>query len=302
MARLSICLACFVVLLGSVSSAMAGPLGNAAKDGDIGEIERLLNEGADVNESGLASPLFYAIQSNHTDAARLLIERGADVDKASTWGTPIHEAARRGNAEIVGLLLEQGVDLSVTASKEMTPLHSAADGGSVEATQYLLDHGADVNALTTLEEPPIHYARLNGHEAVAQLLIDHGWAPPEVAPISDLLVSADLAKGGLSAKGCTGGCHTLEKGKIGSGDVPAPSLWNVVGRPKASVSNYTYSSAFSALEGTWTFESLNAYLAHPAEVIPGNKMLDVRGISDLQERADLIAYLRTLSDDPVPLP
>ncbi len=106
MARLSICLACFVVFFGSVSSAVAGPLGNAAKAGDIAEIERLLNEGADVNESGLATPLFYAIQYNHTDAARLLIERGADVDKASTWGTPIHEAAKRGNAEIVSVLLE----------------------------------------------------------------------------------------------------------------------------------------------------------------------------------------------------
>ncbi len=66
MARLSICLACFVVFLASVSSAMAGPLGNAAKAGDIAEIERLLNEGADVNESGLASPLFYAIQYKPT--------------------------------------------------------------------------------------------------------------------------------------------------------------------------------------------------------------------------------------------
>ena len=82
MAWLSSCLVCLVVFLGSVSSAVAGPLGNAAKAGDIAEIARLLNEGADVNESGLASPLFYAIQSNHTDAARLLVEHGADVSKA----------------------------------------------------------------------------------------------------------------------------------------------------------------------------------------------------------------------------
>ncbi len=170
----------FCLALASPSQVMAGPLGNAAKAGDIAEIERLLNEGADVNESGLASPLFYAIQYKHTDAARLLIKRGADVNKASAWGPPIHEAAKRGNAEIVGLLLEKGADPSVTAPRGMTPLHSAADGGSVEATQYLLDHGADVNALTTLEEPPIHYARLGGHETIAQLLIDHGWTPPEV--------------------------------------------------------------------------------------------------------------------------
>jgi cytochrome c len=277
---------------------MAGPLGNAAKDGDIGEIERLLNEGADVNESGLASPLFYAIQYNHTDAARLLIERGADVNKASTWGTPIHEAAKRGNAEIVRLLLEQGADPSVTASKGMTPLHSAAEGGSVESAQYLLDHKADVNALTTLDEPPIHYARLKGHEAVAQLLIDHGWAPPEVPPISGLLASADVSKGELQAKGCAGGCHTFEKGKNDFG----PSLWNIVGQPKGSAANFDYSPTFASLEGSWTFEDLNAYLAHPAQVIPGTEMGDFRGISDIQERADLIVYLRTLSDDPVPLP
>ncbi len=56
----------FCLALASPSQVMAGPLGNAAKAGDIAEIERLLNEGADVNESGLASPLFYAIQYKPT--------------------------------------------------------------------------------------------------------------------------------------------------------------------------------------------------------------------------------------------
>ncbi len=299
MTRLSIGLACIVVVLGSASMAMAGPLGNAAKAGDIAEIERLLDEGADVNESGLATPLFYAIQYNHTDAVRLLIERGADVNKASTWGTPIHGAAKRGAAEIVALLLEKGADPTVTAAEGITPLHSAAGSGSVKAVQYLLDHGADVNALTTLEKPPIHYAMRNGHEAVAQLLIDHGWAPPEVAPISDLLASADLGKGEVTAKGCGGGCHKLEKGKNNF----APSLWNIVGREKGSLSNYVYSPTFASLEGSWTFEDLNAYLAHPAQVIPGAEMGEFfRGIPDIQVRANLIAYLRTLSDNPVPLP
>ena len=73
-------------------------------------------------------------------------------------------------------------------------------------------------------------------------------------------------------------------------------------RPKGSVSNFDYWPTFAALEGSWTFEDLNAYLAHPAQVIPGTEMGDFRGISVIQERADLIAYLRTLSDDPVPLP
>lgn len=286
------------LLLVNSSWVMAGPLGNAAKSGDIGQIKQLLAEGADVNEPGLATPLFYAVQRNHTDAARLLIERGADVNRASTWGTPLHEAAKRGNAEIVALLLEKGADPTVTASKGMTPLHSAAEGGSVEVTQFLLDHGADINALTTLDEPPIHFARSKQHEAVAQLLIEHGWAPPEVAPISGLLASADIGKGKLAAKSCAGGCHTFEKGKNDLG----PSLWDIVGRPKGNVSNYEYSPALAALQGSWTFEDLNAYLAHPAQVLPGTQMLEFRGLSDIQERADVIAYLRTLSDDPVPVP
>ena len=169
----------------------------------------------------------------------------------------------------------------------------------MESAQYLLDHKADVNALTTLDEPPIHYARLNGHEAVAQLLIDHGWAPPTVAPISGMLASADVAKGKRTAGACAKLCHTFEKGKGNFG----PSLWNIVGRPKGSVSSFVYSPTFASLEGSWTFEDLNAYLAHPAQIIPGSEMGEYfRGISDIQERADLIAYLRTLSDDPVPLP
>lgn len=161
-----------------------------------------------------------------------------------------------------------------------------------------LHSSADVNVLTTLDEPPIHYARWKGHEAVAQLLIEHGWKPPKVPPITSLIASADLAKGKITAGGCTAGCHTLEEGKNDF----APSLWNVVGRSKGKLSNYKYSPVFASLEGSWTFEELNTYLAHPAQVIPGTQMGEFRGISDIQERANLIAYLRTLSNDPVPLP
>jgi cytochrome c len=78
-------------------------------------------------------------------------------------------------------------------------------------------------------------------------------------------------------------------------------LWNIVGRPKASFGNYTYSTVFAELEGVWTFEALNEFLARPAEVIPGNRM-EFSATPDAQERADLIAYLRTLSHNPVPLP
>jgi cytochrome c len=80
-------------------------------------------------------------------------------------------------------------------------------------------------------------------------------------------------------------------------------LWNIVGRPKGSVANFTYSPALAEPEGVWTFEALNEYLARPAEVIPGNHMAgEFSPMPDARERADVIAYLRTLSDNPVPLP
>ncbi len=164
MMRLPFWLSCFVALLVWVNAPLvaAGPLGNAAKTGDVEKINRLLDEGADANESGLATPLFYAIKNDHSDAARVLINRGADVNLASTWGTPLHEAAKRGNAEAVALLLEKGADHTVTASHGMTPLHSAAMGGSVEATQYLIAHGADVNVLTRFGEPPYPLREVEG--------------------------------------------------------------------------------------------------------------------------------------------
>src|SRR5262245_28294311 len=91
-------------------AAQAGPLHDAAKAGDIAQIEKLLLEGAAINESSLATPLFFAIRGQHAQAAQLLIERGADVNAQSTWGTPLHAAATKGMTATASLLLERGAD------------------------------------------------------------------------------------------------------------------------------------------------------------------------------------------------
>ena len=51
----------------------------------------------------------------------------------------------------------------------------------------------------------------------------------------------------------------------------------------------------------WTYEELNEFLAHPQQTIKGTKMT-FAGLPKPQDRADLIAYLRSLSDSPAPLP
>lgn len=125
-------------------------------------------------------------------------------------------------------------------------------------------------------------------------------APVETGPepIVPLLASADIAKGESLTKKCAS-CHKFEKG--GANGV-GPGLYGVVGSPKASHDGFSkYSDGLKAMGGEWTFEDLNHFLYKPKDFVSGTAMA-FNGLKKTQDRADLIAYLRTLSDNPVPLP
>ena len=93
-------------------------------------------------------------------------------------------------------------------------------------------------------------------------------------------------------------CHTAEKdGK----NMTGPWLYDVVGRKVASEAGFNYTDAMKEHGGDWTYERLNTYLTDPRAVVPGTKM-SFAGLPKAQDRADLVAYLRTLSDNPAPLP
>ena len=284
------------LLLFSTGIAQAGPLQDAAKAGDIAQIEALLAQGADVNQGVLATPLIYAIQEGHADAAKLLIERGADVNKQATLGAPLHVAASEGMADMVVLLLDHGADPN-EQWKQLTPLHVAAQNGKIDAVRVLLDHGADINAVTNLNEPAIHLAVLNGHSDVADLLLERGTKAPPVEDVNALIATADPARGEQLVLACRN-CHSVDRAQNTRN---GPALWGVVGRRKASFGEYNYSPAMKEQTGSWTYADLNEYIAQPAWTIPGVAM-KFAGIPAAQDRADIIAFLRTLSDDPVPLP
>src|SRR5260221_8736768 len=116
-------------------------------------------------------------------------------------------------------------------------------------------------------------------------------------PIEQLLANADMKRGENSAKKCQA-CHTFNKG---GRNLVGPNLWGVVGRPRASEAGFNYPAAMKAKGGNWTIEELNQFITNPRGSIPGTNMT-FAGISRGSERADVIAYLNSLSDNPAPLP
>ena len=112
-----------------------------------------------------------------------------------------------------------------------------------------------------------------------------------------MLAKADPARGQALTKVCAT-CHTFDKGgaaKVG------PNLYNVVDRAKGSEAGFAYSDAMKAKGGKWTFEDLNTFITNPKAFVDGTKM-GFGGEPDPEKRADIIVYLRSLSDSPAPLP
>jgi len=126
-------------------------------------------------------------------------------------------------------------------------------------------------------------------------------AAAAATPIATLLASADAAAGETVFKKCTS-CHTADKGganKVG------PNLFGIVERPVASHEGFGYSAAMTEFSQggsvTWTYDNLSHFLAAPKKFVAGTAM-GFAGLKKEDERANLIAYLRTLADTPVPLP
>jgi cytochrome c len=259
-----------LALLAAVN-AVAAELHDAARRGDLATVERLLAAVAqvDATDGGGATPLYLAAGEGHAAVVTRLLAAGGNPRRQAlgpfgSTGTPIHAAVRYGHLDVVRVLLEAGVDPN------------------------LPDDGVG---------PPLHTALRRGQVAIAELLRSSGARPVRAAPAAGLIVSADPAAGRDTAAACAA-CHELTKRPEQARQ--GPHLWDIVGRPKAGVPGFEYSEALRTLGGRWTYEDLDSYLANPRSFVPGTKM-EFRGITALQQRAALIAYLRSLSDDPKPL-
>lgn len=124
-------------------------------------------------------------------------------------------------------------------------------------------------------------------------------AAPAIEPIGPLLAAANAQNGQTIAQRQCASCHSFnEGGRNGVG----PNLWNIVGAPHAHAAGFNYSAAIAGMrDKPWDFEELNKFIAAPRTYAPGTRMA-FNGIASAAQRADLIAYLRSLSADPKPLP
>lgn len=120
------------------------------------------------------------------------------------------------------------------------------------------------------------------------------------APVVDLptlLASADSSAGERVARKCQA-CHTFNQGERNG---VGPNLWDVVGNQRAGKQDFNYSTAMREFGGEWSFDSLFDYLENPKKYLRGTNMA-FAGLKKPEDRANLLAYLRTKSDNPANLP
>jgi cytochrome c2 len=121
----------------------------------------------------------------------------------------------------------------------------------------------------------------------------------EDPPVEKVLASADAVKGENVFKACAA-CHNIDKdgpNRVG------PNLYGIVGGPKVHKSDFNYSKGMqdAAAKGPWDYKALYEFLKNPKGYVPGTAMA-FPGLRKAKDRADVIAYLRSKSDNPPPLP
>ena len=120
------------------------------------------------------TPLHLACFAGGAEAARLLVERGADLEALSEASfvkvRPLGTAAFARDRECAGVLLELGADPNGRGEGGFTPLHTAAQNGDLDFVRLLLRHGADTTVVADDGRIPAALARDAGHEDVAELL------------------------------------------------------------------------------------------------------------------------------------
>jgi ankyrin repeat protein len=160
------------------SASLAGPLHDAAKQGDVDRTKQLLDQGAVVTEPDAAGDpaLVIASLAGHENVVALLLERGSDIGIRNKHGlTALHAAAYGGNIDVVELLVAKGAPVNDTANfYKMSPLHAAAEEGHADVVAFLLANKAEVEVQERNGYTPLTQAGWRQHWDSVSLLMKAG--------------------------------------------------------------------------------------------------------------------------------
>jgi ankyrin repeat protein len=191
-----------VAALPASQAAVVTPVVDAAEDGDLDGLRRLLRAGADVNETqgDGRTALHFAADEGNLELVELLLAAGANVHAGTRIGgyTALHMASRNGHADVVRALLEAHADPEVmTTNSGVQPLHLAAASASPEAVRLLLAAGADPNARAgKWEQTPLVFAAAENRVENIRLLLDAGADPNLTSAVID---TVEMEKGDRAA-------------------------------------------------------------------------------------------------------
>jgi ankyrin repeat protein len=157
------------------------PLIKASAYGRIRVVKLLLEKGADVNKhnEGGETPLHYAARHGHVKVMEILLDHGADPTKKGTGcGTPMQWAGRGGQIGAIKVLMRYGVSINQRGSGDGTALHEAVKHDHPDAVRFLLENGADVDARLEYGCTPFYLASTGkGNIEIGRILLEYGADP-----------------------------------------------------------------------------------------------------------------------------
>ena len=215
------------------------PLIKAAVYGRTEIVKLLLEKGADVNKhnEGGETPLHYAAQHGHVRVVEILLEHGADVSaKGTGCGTPLQWAGRNGQIKAAKLLLAYGADINQQAASESTALIKAASADHFEMVEFLLARGADPTIRASYGRTALHEAAFNNNVEIGRILLEHG-ADPTVEfngrPVSAGFLSSlrQPTKDTQGQRGDSCGQYTARRRQLPRSIVWGPGVDSIPGCP-----------------------------------------------------------------------
>lgn len=202
MARICLQSLLLIVLTSLAPVSFAGLIHDAAKSGDLEQIQRLVVKGTDVNEKSSQdeTPLIIAALAGQSEIASYLLQRGADIDARSAPGlTSLHAAAYAGHTDIVKLLVARGAAVNDADNRfGVTPLHLASEENHLETVLALLAHGADVAALEANGYSAMSRAGWREHWDIVNALLAEGATCQPADKVGDWLYQECTKRAGAN--------------------------------------------------------------------------------------------------------